>query len=116
MSPEQITGGQLTHKSDIWSLAVTIHEACSFIRAFDGEDWSQVEWAIQNMDPPPLTLYKYTDGLWFTQQKYSDKFDYLIRWMLRKDPERRPTAREVIKHIEAKWGRFSEEERLSFKV
>lgn len=68
MSPEQINNdGEITHKSDIWSLAVTMHEACTLSRTFEGNNLEEVKNAITNAEPTSVA-----------EKGYSSKLDDLL--------------------------------------
>ena len=85
------------------------------MRAFEGRNVNEIEWAVKNVNPASVADFKYTDGLWFTQRKYSENLASLIRAMLQKDPSRRPSARKIVKIIDEKWGRFGPDERLKLR-
>jgi len=55
MSPEQLTGGAVDHRSDIFALGALLYEMITGRRAFDGKSKSSVIASILDRDPPPLT-------------------------------------------------------------
>jgi len=57
MSPEQISGGVVDRRSDIFSLGVLAYEFISHIKPFDGESLQKVLLAIVNSTPTPLTFH-----------------------------------------------------------
>lgn len=54
MSPEQIRGEPVDHRSDLWSLGVVFYEMIAGKRPFQGEYEQALSYAILNVDPPPL--------------------------------------------------------------
>ena len=60
MSPEQASAGPIDCRSDIWSLAIVIHEMLSGVRPFHGDDGRAVLQAILTEDPD-LTATSYPD-------------------------------------------------------
>ncbi len=54
MSPEQIRGAGLDHRSDIFSLGLVLHEMLTGERAFSGDTAADVMGAILREDPAPL--------------------------------------------------------------
>ena len=76
----------MTHKSDIWSLGVTIHEACTLEKTFDSKEHiaQAIRQKILKQDPESLP------------QVYSSGLEKLINEMMDKDPKKRPTAKQII--------------------
>jgi serine/threonine protein kinase len=54
MSPEQVTGGPVDYRTDIWSLGATIHEMLRGKPPFDGENAAAMLYAVVNSPPAPL--------------------------------------------------------------
>jgi eukaryotic-like serine/threonine-protein kinase len=54
MSPEQIRGGSIDHRSDIFSFGVILHELLSGNRTFQAETAAETMTAILKHDPPEL--------------------------------------------------------------
>jgi len=53
MSPEQIKGGEVDHRSDIWSFGVVLYEMFAGQPPFSGEYEQAILYAIVYQDPPP---------------------------------------------------------------
>ncbi|MCX6627911.1 MAG: protein kinase, partial [Candidatus Solibacter sp.] len=54
MSPEQVRGAQMDHRSDIFSLGLVLHELLSGKKVFESDSAAEVMSAILKDDPPPL--------------------------------------------------------------
>ncbi len=78
MSPEQVRGQDLDHRSDIFSFGIILHEMLSGQRTFTGESQVEVMNAILKEDPPELT-----------NDKISPALDRIVRRCLEKKPEQR---------------------------
>jgi serine/threonine-protein kinase len=80
MSPEQIAGGQVDSRSDIFSLGVVLYEMLTGAKPFAGEDVTQLLFSIANMAAkPPRHL----------QPSLPPVIDYIIARALKKNPEER---------------------------
>src|ERR1700719_1483127 len=87
MSPEQISGRVLDHRTDIFSLGVVLHEMATGRRPVSGQSTAELTSAILRDHPPPVTDLR--DDL-------SIDLARIIRRCLEKDPRHRvQTARDV---------------------
>jgi serine/threonine protein kinase/Tol biopolymer transport system component len=80
MSPEQVRGEAVDHRSDIFSLGVILYEMLSGRRAFSGDTAVQTMNAILTEDPPDLA----GDG-----SRVSGPLERVIRRCLEKEKEER---------------------------
>ncbi|MBS1813186.1 MAG: protein kinase [Acidobacteria bacterium] len=80
MSPEQVRGQDLDHRSDIFSFGIILYEMLSGRRAFTGEMMADVMSAITRDDPPELSELN---------PKVTPQLEKLVRRCLEKKPERR---------------------------
>jgi TolB-like protein len=87
MSPEQVSGRALDHRTDIFSLGVLLHEMCTGRRPFTGQSSAELTSAILRDDPPSVTD---------TRSDLPSDLARVIRRCLEKDPRHRlQTARDV---------------------
>jgi serine/threonine-protein kinase len=87
MSPEQVRGQRLDHRTDIFSFGVILHEMMSGNRTFQGPSAIDTLIAILNTEPPKLA---------------DPDIDRLVRRCLEKDPEQRfQSAGDLLLNLEA---------------
>jgi Tol biopolymer transport system component len=80
MSPEQVKGRTVDHRSDIFSFGAILYEMLSGRRAFHGESAAETMSAILKEDPPDLSE---------TNQRISPALERLVNHCLEKNPEER---------------------------
>src|SRR4030095_16504516 len=94
MSPEQATGrGDVTHRSDIFSLGVFFYEMTTGRLPFEGETYFQTIEALKKRTPPPIKKHR---------RAAPDSLTVIIQQMLRKDPaDRYQSAAEICRDLRA---------------
>ncbi|MFY9560258.1 MAG: protein kinase [Terriglobales bacterium] len=93
MSPEQVRGQQVDHRSDIFALGAIFYEMLSGKRAFQGNTVADTLTAILTQDPPSLLG---------TNPNLTPPLDRIVQRCLEKDPkERFQSAKEVGFALEA---------------
>src|SRR2546426_9751640 len=80
MSPEQVRGRPVDHRSDIFSFGAILYEMLSGRRAFHSESTADTMSAILKEDPPDLSE---------TNQNISPALERLVNHCLEKNPESR---------------------------
>ena len=92
MSPEQIAGRGVDHRTDLFSLGVLLYELATGVRPFSPAGSASTAWAILNEHPPLITDLR---------KELPDRLAGLIRRCLEKEPERRyGSARAVAAELE----------------
>ena len=80
MSPEQLQGKEVDHRSDIWSFGVVIYELLTGEVPFKGDYEQAVSYAILNEEPKSLKRYS---------KEVSEILDKIIRKCISKTPSNR---------------------------
>jgi serine/threonine protein kinase len=87
MSPEQVRGERVDFRSDIYSLGVTFFEMVAGRAPLVGQTPNEVFNKHLTAIPELVTVYN---------PYVSDEFAILLKWMLEKDPGRRPRKVEMV--------------------
>jgi serine/threonine protein kinase len=91
MSPEQIQGKRLDHRTDIFSLGIIFYEMLSGLRPFRGDTSAELISSILRDTPNPITELK---------ANLPENVERVIRRCLMKDPkDRYQTARDVYNEL-----------------
>ncbi|EAS05707.2 Serine/Threonine kinase domain protein (macronuclear) [Tetrahymena thermophila SB210] len=84
LSPEVVQGKNYDQKVDIWMIGCFLYEICELSRPFQGATWSEVDYKIQNIEPEPI------------DESYSQFLQNLVKKLLQKDPQQRPSINDII--------------------
>ncbi len=57
LSPEQIRGTQIDHRSDIFSFGALLYEMLSYQKPFEGDNFEQIAYKIVHEPPAPLVAH-----------------------------------------------------------
>ncbi|MEU2157986.1 serine/threonine-protein kinase [Streptomyces sp. NPDC019396] len=89
MSPEQISGSHIDHRSDLYSLGCVLYEMATGVPPFDlGDTWAIL---VGHRDTPPDPPRTHRAG-------FPGAFDRIILDLLAKTPEGRPTDARELRH------------------
>ncbi|XP_044529350.1 serine/threonine-protein kinase Nek4 isoform X2 [Gracilinanus agilis] len=85
MSPELFSNKPYNYKSDVWALGCCVYEMATLKHAFNAKDMNSLVYRIIEGKPPPVP------------KEYSPQLAELIRTMLNKKPEERPSVRSILR-------------------
>ena len=85
LSPEIINNEAYSFKSDIWSLGIVLHEMAALEAPFQGSSFNKLLSRIVKSKPRPIGGH------------YSPAVTSLLKLMLSKDPNLRPTIHQILK-------------------
>jgi serine/threonine protein kinase len=88
MAPETLMGGGYDSKADIWSLGITVMEMAEGIPPLIEEQPHKAAFRIVNDPPPKLTK----------PDQWTPIFNDFLSKCLVKNPDKRPTAGELLQH------------------
>ena len=77
MSPEQVAGSPVDHRSDIFSLGVVLYEMLTHTKLFSGEDTPQIFHNVVNFQPPAPSR---------VNPEVPPMLDFVVERALKKDP------------------------------
>ncbi|HXV60103.1 MAG TPA: serine/threonine-protein kinase, partial [Vicinamibacteria bacterium] len=63
MAPEQVTGGPVDHRADVWALGAVLYEMATGNRAFEGSTGTGVMASILEKEPPPGNMPEGLDAV-----------------------------------------------------
>ena len=92
ISPEQVSGREVDHRTDLFSVGTVLYQLVSGRRAFAGDSAAEMSSAVLKDEPPPLS----------GADAWSTGVFRIIRHCLEKDPSRRfQSARDMVFALES---------------
>ncbi|XP_040263649.1 serine/threonine-protein kinase Nek4 [Bufo bufo] len=85
MSPELFSNKPYNYKSDVWALGCCVYEMATLKHAFNAKDMNSLVYRIIEGKLPPMP------------KDYSNELRDLIGTMLSRQPEKRPTVRQILR-------------------
>ena len=94
MAPEQVRGGSVDGRADLWALGVLLYEMLTGRRPFEGEHQIAIAHAIVHADPPRPSALRPDMG---------PGLDALVMGLLAKQPEHRRASAEAVSDELPRW-------------
>lgn len=91
MSPEQSEGLELESSTDVFSLGTVLFEMLSGVNPFLGKSIFETMRRLADSAIPKLVDY---------DARVSARLDALLTWMLRRDPQQRPSASRIVSELQ----------------
>jgi len=92
MAPEQVRGGNVDGRADLWALGVVFYEMLTGRKPFSGDEEVAIAHAILHDEPEPLSTHR---------DRFSVALEALVRRLVQKDPTRRHNgAAELLRELE----------------
>ncbi|KAM9324456.1 serine/threonine-protein kinase Nek4 [Gastrophryne carolinensis] len=85
MSPELFSNKPYNYKSDVWALGCCVYEMATLKHAFNAKDMNSLVYRIIEGKLPPMP------------KDYSSELGDLIGAMLSRQPEKRPTVKQILR-------------------
>lgn len=98
MSPQQTTGGEVDHRTDLWSLAAILYEMVTGARPFGGDNATAVMYAILTDDPTPVVELR--------PEVPEDLARVIERGLQREPADRYGSAREMLTELGVELSRY----------
>ncbi len=93
MSPEQVSGEDVDHRSDVWSFSVVLYKVLTGMMPFPGNDKRAVMDAILREVAPPFLPSLQVDL----------ELERIVRWGMSRDRADRPTSMRELGRALARW-------------
>jgi serine/threonine protein kinase len=90
MAPEQIDGGEVDHRTDLFALGIVAYELFAGRRPFEGESLDELFQRILEDEPEPLSA---------AAPEVPIKLDAVVLQCLAKDPAGRPDSAEAVRDV-----------------
>jgi len=90
MSPEHVSGTDLSCASDLFSLGIVLYEMLTGIRPFEGDSAAKVIYAVLHEDPRPVREIRHDIPSWL---------ESLLMSLLAKDIASRPASMNELKEV-----------------
>lgn len=94
MAPEQLSGGTVTDRTDLWALGVLLYYVLSGQRPFAAADLPRLLFLIAHESPTPLRA---------VAPETPEPLEALVMSLLSKDPAQRPASAAATQNMLSRW-------------